>query len=375
MNRKSYLISALVVVVIAAWMASGYIGAGGAAATARREPPPVPLTTVQVRESVAQTVVRRLESQGEAIADRAVELRAETTGRVVEVLAERGAVVSEGDPIVRLSMEDRQARLERAQAVLAQREADYEAARRLGNQGLQAQTLVSEAYAALQTARAELAAIEEEIADTVIRAPFDGVINARAVEVGDYLSPGDPVGEIVDLDPLRVVIHVAQQDIHRLEPGIAAEVRFTGGTEREGEVTFIARAGDRDTHTFRVEVAVPNPDALPSGLSATVTLPLEKVEAHFLSPAVLALDESGVLGAKAVNEDGRVVFHPVEMVRADLDGVWVTGLPERLQLVTIGQGYVRAGEPVEVVKAEESPIQLDSPTYPEELANTGPAAR
>ncbi len=377
MNRKSYFIAALMIVITLGWMASGYLGPHGAAATARleAEPPPVPPTTVQVRESVAQTVTRRLESQGEAIADRSVEIRAETTGSVVEVLAQRGATVSEGDAIVRLSMNDRQERLDQARAVLAQHKADYAAARRLGDQGLQAGIRVSETFAQLQTARAGLASIQEEISHTTVEAPSDGVINQRAVEVGDYLSPGDAVGEVVDIDPLRLVINVAQQDIRRLRPGIAAEVRLAGGERLEGEVTFIARAGDRDTRTFRVEVAVPNPDALPAGMSATVTLPLEQVQAHFLSPAVLALDESGALGAKAVDDDERVVFHPVEVVRADLDGAWVTGLPRRLRLVTIGQGYVRPGERVDAVAAKDSPIQLDAPSPPEELANTRPAPR
>lgn len=367
MNGKSWLISGVVVLLIGGWMASGYLlgeerteQAGDAAP---RED--VPRMSVQVRESAAETIVRRLEGQGEAIPDREVEIRAETDGRVAEILAERGAEVSAGDPIARLEMDDREARLARAEAQVAQYAGDYEAARQLGDRGLSAGAEVRQAFAALQNARAEFASIREEIENVTIRAPFDGVVDRRGVEVGDYLSAGDPVAQVVDVDPLRIVLNVAQQDVRRVEPGTAAEVRLASGETLDGEVTFIAQSGDRETRTFRVEVAAANPDGLPAGLSATVTLPLDELSAHLLSPAVLALDESGTLGAKAVNAEERVEFHPVEVVRSEPDGIWVTGLPERLRLITVGQGYIAAGDQVRAVEAEDSPVRLDSPRGPE----------
>lgn len=361
MSGRSWLISVGVLLAITLWMGSGYLGSAndesGNAADAPSSPRPM---SVQVRESTAESVTRRLENQGETLADRDVEIRAETTGRVVEVLVARGARVSAGEAIARLAMNDREARLEQARAAVAQREGDHEAARRLGDQGLQSGNEVRQAFAALQAARAELAAIRQDIDNTTIRAPFEGVLDRRDVDVGDYLSPGQPVGRVVDTERLRVIINVAQQDIGRVRPGSAATVLLGDGTRMTGEVIFVARAADTDTRTFRVEVAAENPDTVPAGMSATVTLPLDTVSAHFVSPAVLALNDDGVLGVKGVTSDDTIEFHPVELVRSELDGIWVSGPPERLRLVTLGQGFVRQGERVNPVAAADSPTALDA---------------
>jgi multidrug efflux system membrane fusion protein len=67
---------------------------------------------------------------------------------------------------------------------------------------------------------------------------------------------------------------------------------------------------------------------------------------------VISLDDAGRVGAKTVDEDDRVVFHPIEVIRTAPDGVWVTGLPERIRLITIGQDFVSAGERVRPRTAE-----------------------
>ncbi|PWG62634.1 efflux transporter periplasmic adaptor subunit [Spiribacter halobius] len=341
-------------------MLSGQIaGDTGPATPASEAEAPV---AVQVREMAAERVERELENQGDTVADQDVELRAQTAGRVAEVLVARGERVAAGDPILRLAMEDRAARRAEAEARVAQREADYEAAQRLGDDGFQAQTAVREARAALEAARAALAAIEEEIRHTTVRAPFDGVLEERPVEVGDFVAVGDPVARVVNADPLLAVINVAQQDIGRVRLGAEAVVELATGDRLEGVVSYISGAAQSGTRTFRVEVEAPNPDGLPAGVSATVRIPLESVQAHFVTPAVLALEESGQLGVKTVNEAGEVVFHPVNIVRAEREGVWVTGLPERARVITVGQGFVRAGEPVRAVAEAELP---DDRTLPE----------
>lgn len=353
MNRKSYLISGLITLLLIVWMGSGYLmrpSRGSQPETIHDRPQPNPMT-VQVRDSVAEDVTRALESQGQTASNRQVQVRAETTGTVAEVLVEKGAVVATGDPLVRLNMSDRQARLDQAEAVLARRVADYEAVSALGDKGLQSSSQVREVYAALQSARAELAAIREDISHTTIRAPFDGVVNTRSADVGDYLAPGDAVARVVDNSPLKVVVHVAQQDIGAVQAAAEAEVILATGQKLSGTIDYISAVAEPQTRTFRIELNVANPGMLPAGVSATVRIPLETVRAHFLSPALLALNEKGVLGAKTVTADATVAFHPVEVVRAQTNGVWVSGLPDSARLITAGQGFVRAGEVVKTVES------------------------
>ncbi len=363
MRNKSWLLAALVAAALVLWMASGYVVRGG------ERPRPEPhadsgsdaqVATVQVREQRAEAVTRRLELQGQALPERAVTVRAEVTGRVRAVPVAKGGRVDAGTVIAELALNDRQARLQEAQALVKQRQAEAEAARKLADSGYQSDTQVRAADAALETARARLVAIREEIDQTRITTAFAGVLDERHVEEGDYLAPGDPVGRVVDLDPLRIVVNVSQQDIESVTVGAHARARFATGEERAATVRYIASEATEQTRTFRVELEVPNADGrIPAGVSATVRIPIETVHAHFLSPALLALSDEGALGVKTVAGDGRVAFHPVEVIRAELDGVWVTGLPERVRLITVGQGFVRHGEPVKAVSAGESPLDLN----------------
>lgn len=363
MRDKSWLLAALVAAALVLWMVSGYVVRGGE--RARTEPdveeaPDAPVTTVQVREQRAEAVTRRLELQGQALPERVVTIRAEVTGRVRAVPVAKGGRVEAGTVIAELAQNDRQARLQEAQALVKQRQAEAEAARKLADSGYQSDTRVRAADAALEAARARLATIREEIDQTRITSAFAGVLDERHVEEGDYLAPGDPVGRIVDLDPLRIAVNVSQQDIDSVTEGVQAQARFATGEQREATVRYIASEATEQTRTFRVELEVANADVrIPAGVSVTVRIPIETVRAHFLSPALLALNDEGALGVKTVAGDGRVAFHPVEVVRAELDGVWVTGLPEAVRLITVGHGFVRHGEPVKAVTAGESPLDLN----------------
>lgn len=360
MNKKSLIIAATLALLLFGWMASGYVGDKNREATApgaasEPAPPksqPAPQMSVQVTEQVAQQVARMLTNQGQTEPERMVQIKAETGGRVEAVLAERGARLSAGDPIVRLAMNDRQAKLAKIKALIAQREQEYQAAQRLRGEGYTSETQLRQAFAALQEARADLEAIQLDIERTTVRAPFAGVLNERPVELGDYLTPGAPVATILDVDPLKVTVNVPQQHVETLRLGQPAKVKLVGGRELQGEVSFIAATSDPSTRTYRVEVSAPNPDgALPAGLSAEVALPVAMVTAHRVSPALLSSGKDGALGVKTVDQTGMVQFHPVQIVRTESDAVWVSGLPERARLITQGQAYVSPGEQVKVILA------------------------
>jgi multidrug efflux system membrane fusion protein len=374
-NLKSWLIAAGLAAALAVWMASGTLINGHADA-----PPPAstvaerqdrPVMSVAVRQVTAEPVVRLLTAQGELLPNRQATLRAETDGRVVELLAERGALVSEGEALLRLSMDDRQARLDQAKARIDRYGAEYAAASRLHKQGMQAETQVKAAFAELQEARAELRLVELEIGHTTIVAPFDGILEERSVELGEYVAEGAEVLTLVDVTPLKVVIDVPQQQIANIRLGQNAHVELFNGERREARVTYIAPVAQSGTRTFATELEVANPGApLPAGMSAEVELPLETVRGHFLSPAVLALDADGQLGVKAVDADDEVRFHAARVVRAERDGVWLAGLPERLSVITIGQGFVRPGDRVRPV-AEDGGSALARSAAP----GTGPDGR
>ncbi len=376
---KSQWITILIVGALVAWMASGIVGGRQTPEVAGTGQPKAerPLTQVQVRDMTAEDVTRFVELQGQAEVERVATVRAETAGRVVELPGERGKRIEAGAEIAILSMNDRQARLEEAEALVEQRKSEFAAARQLGEKGFQAQNRVKEARAALAAAEARLAAIREEISDVRIVAPFSGVLETRPVEVGDYLSVGDEVATVVDEDPLKITAHVPQQKVNRIEEGASADIEFITGQTATGTVTLIASVAAESTRTYRIEVEVENAArAFRPGMSATLRIPTEVVQAQFVSPAIFSLDSEGRLGVKTVNADNQVVFHPVEPIQAAPDGVWVAGLPETARIITVGQGFVRAGETVKPVPegaSDNGAPATSEGVEPGEVAATGSA--
>lgn len=360
MNR-SYLIAIGLVVILAAWMLSGILGhtANTENLPSSKSAQPNEPMKVQVRIQHAEPVIREVVIQGQTEPNRTVILRAETSGRVMELIAERGARVKAGEPILRLEMNDREARLRQARALVLQRERDFAAIKKLGQTGYQAETRVNQAMAELEAAKAELERIQLDISHTTIRAPFDGILNEREAEIGAVVAPNDSVATLVDNNPLVVSGQVSQQAISQIRLGQPAKVGLVNGRQAEGTIRYISATADTATRTFRVEVEVANPEAmLTAGVSAEIRIPVETVSTHFLSPALLSLDSQGVLGAKTVNAASKVEFHPVSIVRANADGVWVSGLPEQARLITVGQGFVRTGE--QVIAVPESLDRLST---------------
>jgi RND family efflux transporter MFP subunit len=223
----------------------------------------------------------------------------------------------------------------------------YNAARRLSKKQFQSKVTFAKVKAELETAKAALSAIELSISKTTIRAPINGSVNKLPLSVGDYVKPGEIVSVVVDLDPIKIVGEVSERDITRIQIGQKAVAHIANGQKVQGLIKYISRVGSSATRTFTVDVWINNPSGtIQEGLTAKLHLPVESGLAHFVSPAVLTLDNEGDIGVKAVNEQSIVTFHRVKIISDTTEGVWLDGLPERLTLITVGQEYVMTGKKV-----------------------------
>jgi multidrug efflux system membrane fusion protein len=358
--KRSYLIAAAIVVVVTLWMLSGVPAkppAEGPAALAKSSAKTP--TRVVVAQFEAAPMAREMTIHGSTRAKRSVTLRSEVAGRVVEVSAERGARVKAGEALLRLAADDRKELVAQARALLHQRELEYQASKSLQDKGLKAQSQLAEAFSLLESARAQLKSAELNLARATLTAPFDGVLQERSVEVGDYIKGGDPVALLLELDPMVVRGELAEKEVAQVALGMGASARLANGAVLEGRISYISAAASSETRSFTVEMEAPNGQGAPAGITAEIKVPLEEVSAHKLSPALLTLNDAGVMGVKGVNDSGVVEFHEVELLRADSEGMWLAGLPSRLRLITTGQGFVRAGDRVEVV--EQEPKQDQEP--------------
>ncbi len=126
-----------------------------------------------------------------------------------------------------------------------------------------------------------------------------------------------------------------------------AGARLTDGTQVQGRVTFLSRSADPTTRTFRVDIEVPNKDlAIRDGQTAEILIAAPGTRAHLLPQSSLTLNDDGALGVRLVDAENIARFAPVSLVRDTVNGVLVTGLDDRVDVIVVGQEYVTDGVPV-----------------------------
>lgn len=338
------ILAILLVVALIGWMGSGFIFPSEDVETVD-EPTAPRLVTVAVMSSEASPVANVFQAEGQAEPDRDSALRAEMTGEVAEVLVAKGDRVEDGQLIARIDPADRTAALTRAQEELSRATSDLQNAETLLERGSATQDRVRQARATLAAAEAAVASAEADISDTEIRAPFAGLIDDLDIDTGEYVMAGSEVGYLVDSSPLSIAIRVPQQMRAQLQVGAMADVSFITGEQRGGTLTFVSATADPQTRTFLAEVEVANDDsAVPAGISAEVRMITGQSVAHFISPAILSLDTDGTLGIKVIEDENRVSFREIAIIRAQTDGIWVTGLDQHADIITVGQGFVSDGQ-------------------------------
>jgi membrane fusion protein, multidrug efflux system len=348
----------LVLGALALWMLSGMLGEDQPADAAAATTPAAglatggpsaarPVFTVQAREQTAETVSRVVEANGDTQPDQVVNIASQVEGQVIEVGPRKGARVAAGALLARIDPRDNEAMRVGAEATVRQRELEYAAAQKLRETGYVTDGELAAKLAALESARATLQGIELRMIGLTINAPVEGVLEERMVEKGDYVKIGEPVARLIKLDPLIVSGGVSENDIPKIRTGAPAEAEILG-RRLKGKVRFVASMADERTRTFTVEIAVANPDnRTPAGVSARLILPVDEVLAQRIPTSLLSLADDGAIGVKHV-VDGKVVFTPASIIRADGDAVYVDGLPEKIMLITRGQGFATAGQPVNV---------------------------
>lgn len=332
--------------------------------------------------------------RGRTEAARQVDVRSETTGKVISDPIRKGAFVEEGQILCRIEPGTREAiraeavaRLEEARAGLPTAEArvaeaearlaealiNDRAASQLSEGGFASETRVAStraavesaraavqssnsgldsARAAIQAAEAAVASAENEIGRLEIHAPFEGLMETDSAELGTLLQPGGLCATIIQLDPIRMVGFVPETEVDKVNVGARAGARLASGRQVAGEVTFLSRSADPNTRTFRVEVTVDNSDlSIRDGQTAEIVIGGEGTVAHFIPQSALTLNDDGRLGVRIVR-DATAEFAPVSVLRDTRDGIWVDGLEGETDVIVVGQEFVTDGVPVEVTMRE-----------------------
>jgi multidrug efflux system membrane fusion protein len=344
---------------------------------------PARVIRVFALKSQARQVDSAVILRGQTEAARSVEVRAQTSGQVVSDPLRKGNYVSKDQMLCQIDVGTReaslaeanarlaeaqarvpetQARLEEAMARLDEARISDNAASKLSQGGFASETRVASAQAAvraaeaavagaksglqstgagIQSAEAAIASVQKDIDRLGITAPFEGLLETDTAELGSLLQTGALCATILQLDPIKLVGFVPETEVDRVEIGALAGARLSGGQEAQGRVTFLSRSADQTTRTFRVEIQVPNGDlSIRDGQTAEIIVAADGDSAHLLPQSALTLDDDGDLGVRIIDADSKAQFVALKLLRDTANGVWVSGLPEIANVITIGQEYV-----------------------------------
>lgn len=355
--RRSYLWAGLVLAVIAGWLASGYI-VPSAAPTPEEEAVEnagsaddklfrVSTLALETRERVTELTL-----PGQTEGDQRVEIRARTAGIVEEVPREEGERVAAGDVLCQLDIADREAALAQARAQLASAKRDFEAAEKLAANNYTSQSQLASARAAYDAAQAEVDRIQREINYTTVTSPIAGVVEERPADLGSFLQVGQACATVIALDPIVVHAQVSERDVGALEVGMDGRAELVDGGTVKGRVSYIAPRADMATRTFGVELKAANPQGhIRAGVTAELIIPLEPQAGHRIPSSALTLDESGRTGVMTVDASDVAHFVPVKVMAETREGLWVSGLPDRVTIITDGKDFVTDGQRVAPVPA------------------------
>jgi len=297
--RQTYITSFITLVIAILWMLSGILADNEfeVKSTTQLET----ISSVTVLNSKALEKAKKIKVSGTTEADKLIKIRAEASGTVVSRPVKQGQFVKKDQ-------------------------------------------LICQLYNAGRTSYPK------------VKAPFDGYLETFSVKEGDYLNTGAVCATIIDPDPMRLIGEVSEKEINFVKVGAKAEAELISGKKVEGVVSFVSTSANKGTRTFRVEIDVKNSDrSIRDGVSAQIAIEGDTILAHKISPSILMLGDAGELGIRTVNEDDQVEFKEIEILEDSIEGIWITGLPKKTRIITIGQEYVFQGQTVNVKEISESP--------------------
>lgn len=344
MHIKRSVVPIAILIIVILWMMSGIFSSKKTEETdmSAQDPFHVRVVTSQTQEHPLYLMV-----QGQTAAARIVDLKAKIPGTIEAIVEPEGKLVQQGTIIAKIALDNRVTRLEAAKRLVEQRKLEYAASQQLLKQGFEPKLKAALAASDLANAEQILDLIQKEIEKTNIKAPFHAIIDKYYIEVGDFLDVGGLIVRIVELDPLIVQFNVPENYIYRLQPDAPVKIQLLTGHSIEGKISLVGSIADPKTRTFLVEAKFPNPEQkLRDGLTATVTIEVDRVQAHKIAPSTLSLAEDGTLGIKTINKDNQVIFNPVQIVDEDREAYWITGLPETAEIITDGHEYAETGSTV-----------------------------
>ena len=337
---------------------------------ANNKPPPI---NVSVAEAKSEVIPNLQTAVGDLAAVHQVNVTSDVSGRITGILFTAGAKVNKSMPLVQLYDAAEQADLQnfKAQQTVAQQAQDR--AKALAARQFGPQATVDTTQGAFDQAAAGIARTEAVISQKLVRAPFDGELGVRQVEVGQYLTAGTQIVSLTDLSSLFVNFTATEKQSAVLKVGqvVRIAVDAYAGRSFEGKITTIEPQINADTRNIRIQGTIANPDGiLKPGMFATVTVVLPD------KPAVVTVPETAVdytlygdsvyVVTEKKEDDGKTSLTAVRTFvktgdRIDGRAVITTGIKPGDRVVAVGQLKLQSGAAVSISPDPPPPIPAKPP--------------
>ena len=406
--KKSIFIASFILLVVVGWIGSGQFtnvnAQDDSSATTDSDTESVEKVViedsgnkVELKEFNFSQIDQSIELQGQTTHNKKIDVKSETTGNITNIAFKRGDKVSKGEELIKISIENRKEllnsarkdlerlnkelelneknkinRLSQNKELIKLYEIEFASAKQLIDKGLSSKSKLSLASFNLANARSDqedilinfesqqssieaqianvksqLKNIELDINNTVINSPFSGIISDKMIEETEYITPGNIMFTIIDLNPIKIQGYLSEFDVNKVSLGTKAIIENTNGVKKNGTISFISPSAETSTRTFEITIEADNADlSFKSGITTKITIAGSELKAHKIPPSILTLQDDGTVGVKAVNDENIVIFYPTTSVKDTIDGIWVSGLPDKVNLIVTGQEYVAIGESV-----------------------------
>ena len=288
--------------------------------------------TAKSKQSIIKVVSKEVPDEVHAVgilqAYQEVEISSEVSGKIKKIHCDVGDKVLQGEVLAEtddefreISLQIKRSLLRKAEASKAKAKKDSKKSKRLFKEGVISDsdadnTLLEQQFAdaELSLARSEVRAAEKELRDTKIKAPFNGKIALKNVELGKLVTPGQNIFTLVDIRKIKIVVHVSELDIAKIKTNNTATIvlESLGGEIFQGRVTTIGLKADESTRSFPVEIIVDNPqEKLLPGMVASISILSAKPKKLILIPsdAVHSLNNMKVV---YIMKDNRVTKRTVQ---------------------------------------------------------------
>ncbi|MBR1123799.1 efflux RND transporter periplasmic adaptor subunit [Bradyrhizobium lablabi] len=339
---------------------------------ANNKPPP---SVVNVAEAKSEVIPNLLTAVGDLAAVHQVNVTSDVNGRITEILFQAGAEVKAGTPLVQLFDGPEQGDLQtfKAQATMAQLSLDR--AKQLASRQFGPQATVDQAQSAFDQANAGIAKTEAIISQKLVRAPFDGELGVRRVEVGQYLTAGTQMVSLTDLSNLYANFTIPEKDSGQLKVGQIVRIKVDAYPGRlfEGKITTIEPQVSTDTRNIRVQATIPNPDKIlkPGMFTSTtvvlpdkppvVTVPETAVDYTLYGDSVFVVTEkkeedgkTSLIATRTFVQAGNRIEGRAEILK---------GLKAGDRVVALGQLKLQSGSAVAISTDPTPPIPAQPPRY------------